>query len=51
MTGHHNGRITMNIEEADDPFREKNRAEMGEPYRTLIGHLRHEVGTLLLDRN
>jgi hypothetical protein len=44
MTGHADGHITVNIAEADDPYREKTRAEMGEPYRTLIGHLRHEVG-------
>lgn len=44
LTGHANGKITINIAEADDAHREKTRTEMGEPYRTLIGHLRHEVG-------
>lgn len=44
LTGHSNGLITINIAEADDPTREKYRKEMGEPYRTLIGHFRHEVG-------
>ncbi|MGK0189221.1 MAG: hypothetical protein ACI9R3_005038 [Verrucomicrobiales bacterium] len=43
-TGHENGIITINIEEADDAIREKNRQEMREPYRTLLGHFRHEVG-------
>jgi hypothetical protein len=43
MTGHYNGRITINIIEADDAIREKNRIALGEPYRTLIGHFRHEV--------
>jgi hypothetical protein len=44
MTGHDNGLITINIAEADDAIREKSRTAMGEPYRTLIGHFRHEVG-------
>ena len=44
MTGHADGIITMNIEEADDARREQIRAEMGEQYRTLVGHFRHEVG-------
>jgi hypothetical protein len=30
--------------EADDVEREKRRKDMGEPYRTLIGHFRHEIG-------
>lgn len=44
MTGHENGLITIRIEEADDAERERMRAAMGETYRTLLGHLRHEVG-------
>lgn len=44
MTGHDDGRITINISEADSAEREKRRLELGEPYRTLLGHLRHEVG-------
>ena len=44
MTGHENGLITINIEEADDVVREQVRSNMGEPYRALLGHLRHEVG-------
>ena len=44
MTGHDNGVITVALTEADDAEREKLRAEMGEPYRTLLGHFRHEVG-------
>lgn len=50
MTGHDNGLITINIAEADDAIREKNRIAMGEPYRTLIGHFRHEVGHYYWDR-
>lgn len=44
MTGHSNGIITINLEEADDAVRERIRVDMGEPYRTLLGHFRHEVG-------
>jgi hypothetical protein len=43
MTGHAGGLITINLAEADDPERERQRFEMGEPYRTLLGHFRHEV--------
>lgn len=43
-TGHANGRITINIREADDVEREKLRVDMGEAHRTLIGHFRHEIG-------
>lgn len=44
MTGHDRGVITINIVEADDAERERIRGAMGEPYRTLLGHVRHEVG-------
>lgn len=44
LTGHQDGIITLNVEEADDARRESLRAEFHEPYRTLLGHLRHEVG-------
>jgi hypothetical protein len=44
MTGHDNGRITIALVEADDVEREKRRKAMGEPYRTLLGHFRHEIG-------
>jgi hypothetical protein len=43
-TGHDAGVITINVAEADDPFREKMRVQLGEPYRTVLGHFRHEVG-------
>jgi len=43
-TGHDGGVVTLNLIEADDVLREKTRREMGEPYRTLLGHFRHEVG-------
>lgn len=44
LTGHENGVITLNVEEADDALREKTRLEMREPYRSLLGHFRHESG-------
>ena len=44
LTGHDDGHITINIAEADTPFREKLREELGEAYRTLLGHFRHEIG-------
>jgi hypothetical protein len=50
FTGHHDGLITINIAEADDPFREKTRLQLGETYRTLLGHFRHEVGHYYWDR-
>jgi hypothetical protein len=50
LTGHDNGLITMNIAEADDVHREKQRALQREPYRTLLGHFRHEIGHYFWDR-
>jgi hypothetical protein len=44
MTGHADGLVTLNVAEADDDRREAMRIEMGERYRTLLGHCRHEVG-------
>jgi hypothetical protein len=44
LTGHDNGLITIALKEADDAERERRRTQMGEPYRTLLGHFRHEVG-------
>lgn len=43
-TGHQDGVITINVAEADDDERERMRVSLHEPYRTLLGHLRHEVG-------
>lgn len=49
LTGHDNGLITLNLQEADDAFRESIRTSMGEPYRTLLGHFRHEIGHYFWD--
>jgi hypothetical protein len=50
MTGHSNGVITISVAEADDAEREKRRTNLGEPYRTLLGHMRHESGHYYWDR-
>ena len=50
MTGHDSGLITLNVDEADDAKREQVRQAMREPYRTLLGHFRHEVGHYYWDR-
>jgi hypothetical protein len=44
LTGHDDGHITLNIAEADNPGRERLREQLGETYRTLLGHFRHEIG-------
>ena len=44
MTGHDNGVITLDLAESDDVHRERLRVSMDEPYRTLLGHFRHEIG-------
>jgi hypothetical protein len=50
LTGHADGVITINIAEADDAEREKRKRALHEPYRTLLGHVRHEVGHYYWDR-
>ena len=42
-TGHLDGVITVNLEEADDTYRQINRQQLGENSRTLLGHFRHEI--------
>lgn len=50
LTGHAQGLITLNVEEADDSVRERTRHDLREPYRTLLGHFRHEIGHYYWDR-
>jgi hypothetical protein len=50
LTGHVAGLITLNIAEADPVVRERMRSQMAEPYRTLLGHFRHESGHYFWDR-
>ena len=49
-TGHAEGLITINIAEADDAERERRRQGMAEPYRSLLGHFRHESGHYYWER-
>ena len=49
FTGHGDGVITINVAEAD-AVREKIRVQLREPYRTLLGHFRHEIGHYYWDR-
>lgn len=49
-TGHASGVITINIREADPIEREKARVQFGEPKRTLVGHIRHELGHYYWER-
>jgi hypothetical protein len=44
LTGHVNGVITLDLAEGDDVHREQLRIAMAEPYRTMLGHFRHEIG-------
>jgi len=49
FTGHAQGDITINLAEADDVARHRMRINMGEQYRTLLGHFRHEIGHFYWD--
>ena len=44
LTGHEFGVITINVTEANDAERERRRLQLHEPYRTILGHFRHEIG-------
>jgi hypothetical protein len=50
FTGHAQGVITINVAEADDVERERMKKAVHEPYRTLLGHVRHEIGHYYWDR-
>lgn len=50
QTGYDQGLITVNLAEADDVNRELQRVRMGESYRTLLGHFRHESGHYYFER-
>ncbi|TNU74701.1 hypothetical protein FH969_07670 [Miniimonas arenae] len=42
--GHAGGIITIDLAESLDDHRERLRVSLGEPYRTMLGHFRHESG-------
>ena len=44
VIGHAGGVITIDLTESLDAYRESLRVRLGEPYRTVLGHFRHEVG-------
>ena len=44
ITGHVDGVITIDLSEGDVAYREQVRGMLDEPYRTMLGHFRHEVG-------
>jgi hypothetical protein len=44
VTGHSDGIITLDLDETDPAHREQMRVRLGEPYRTVLGHFRHEIG-------
>lgn len=48
--GHAGGLITLSVAEADSAIRNQRRAELNEPYRTLMGHVRHELAHYLFER-
>ncbi len=50
QTGHDQGLITINLAEADDAVRESLRVSLHEPFRTPLGHFRHEIGHYYWDR-
>ena len=42
MIGHANGVITIDLAESEASHREQVREKLGEPYRTMLGHFRHD---------
>ena len=44
VIGHADGVITIDLAESLDAHREALRVRLGEPYRTMLGHFRHEIG-------
>ena len=50
LTGHKGGVVTISVTEADDAQREERRLQFHEPYRTLLGHFRHEIGHYYWDQ-
>jgi hypothetical protein len=50
LTGHDEGLITIALKEGDAVQRERMREQMGELYRTPLGHFRHEIGHFYWDQ-
>ena len=45
--GHAQGVVTISVAEADPVLRTTRREALEEPYRTMIGHMRHEIAHML----
>ncbi|MDX1483219.1 MAG: putative zinc-binding metallopeptidase [Alphaproteobacteria bacterium] len=45
--GHADGVVTISVAEADPVLRITRRQALDEPYRTMIGHIRHELAHML----
>lgn len=50
LIGHDEGHIVIRTAEADDLTREQAREQLNEPYRTLLGHFRHETGHFIWNK-
>lgn len=50
MMGHAAGEITINVTEADELIRLQRQRELGEQYRSMVGHFRHELAHFCFDR-
>lgn len=48
--GHASGVITINVTEANEAVRAERQDQLGELYRTMLGHMRHECAHFLFDR-
>lgn len=51
VIGHAGGVVTLDLDEADPARGEHVRRALGEPYRTPLGHIRHELGHYLWMRH
>ncbi|MDO5646836.1 putative zinc-binding metallopeptidase [Paracoccus sp. (in: a-proteobacteria)] len=50
IMGHAAGEITINVTEADALIRLQRQQDLGEQYRSMVGHFRHELAHFLFDR-
>lgn len=47
LMGHAQGVVTISVAEADPVLRVTRREALQEPYRTMVGHMRHEIAHML----
>lgn len=50
IMGHEDGEIIINVTEADEQIRVQRQHQLGEQYRSMVGHFRHELAHFLFDR-